>query len=299
MSSVAIPVVINCEAVDGDVPGGVGQAPCQPSDVSANAAGNCAGKSTGTLGKALTVLDVVAGADRPLRFTEILNQVDLPRGTLHRQLANLLEEGLVTLTAENCYEPGLRLLTLAARTWSRSSLRSVAEPHLRKLNEATGETAHLGVINGIEVVYLDKLESRQNVRMHSQVGNASPLYCTGIGKAMLALLPKAERAERIERMDMRQFTASTLSTPAALEQELGEIARTGIAYDREEHEPGIFCIAAGIKSEKARVVAGISVTVPTFRLEGTAREIWTGLVYEAARAIEQDIDVKLGPRAGE
>ena len=252
--------------------------------------------STGTLGKALEVLDLIVSSPKPLRFTEILNTLDQPRGTLHRQISNLIEEGLVELDIDNSYAPGARLLTFAARAWSKNSFRSVAEPHIRALHEATGETVHLGQINDLQVIYLDKIESNQTVRMYSQVGNASPLYCTGIGKAMLALVPEHEAYERVMRMNLVRHTPTTLHTPKLLLEELDIIRETGISHDREEHEPGIRCVAAGIRNFSSGTVAGVSVTAPAFRVDDEIINKWEELVGHAARSIESDLAAKLGPR---
>lgn len=257
------------------------------------------GSGTGTLGKALEVLDIIALAKTPPRFTDILNQIDQPRGTLHRQISNLVEEGLVSINPDNSYSPGLRLLKLAARAWSQNSFRSVAEPHVKKLHEATGETVHLGVLSGLEVIYVDKLESNQTVRMHSQVGNASPLYCTGIGKAMMALLPEDECKARANSFDYKRHTENTLHTPKLLLAEIAEIRNSGLSFDREEHEPGIFCVAAGIGSIEDNTIAGISVTAPAFRISPETIKDWEALVQETARAIEQDMSLKMGPRSQE
>ncbi|MEM1039317.1 MAG: IclR family transcriptional regulator [Pseudomonadota bacterium] len=251
---------------------------------------------TGTLGKALEALDVIASADRPIRFTEILNQLDQPRGTLHRQLSNLVAEGLVTVDQNQTYTPGLRLLKLAARAWSRNSLRSVAAPHLMALHEATGETVHLGVLNGLEVVYLDKVESRQSVRMHSQVGNASPLYCTGVGKAMLARLPLQDAADRASRFAYVQHTPTTLASASLLLEELEAIRQDGLAFDREEHEPGIVCVAASVLYPEGEGVAGLSVTAPAFRMGPDKIAEFSALVRQTAQNIEDETDARLGPR---
>jgi len=274
-------------------------------DNSALGAADCGGSGsvnsgktsgTGTLGKALEVLDLIAHSPRPLRFTDVLNQLDQPRGTLHRQISNLLEERLLDMNEDGSYTAGIRLLKLAAKAWSQNSFRSIAEPHVRKLHEATGETVHLGLLNGIEVVYLDKLESNQTVRMHSQVGNASPLYCTGIGKAMMALLPQHIAEERAQQFEFKRHTPTTLYTPELLLAEIGEIRKTGISHDREEHEPGIRCVASALGNFDRGTIAGISVTAPAYRIpEETIRE-WEVKVRETAQAIEQDMQSKLGPR---
>lgn len=254
---------------------------------------------TGTLGKALEVLDAIALAEKPPRFTDLLGIVDQPRGTLHRQISNLIAEGLVSVNADHSYIPGLRLLKLAARAWSGNTFRLLAEPHIRQLHEQTGETVHLGLMNGLEVIYLDKIESKQTVRMHSQVGNVSPLYCTGVGKAMLALLSDEECAERAALFDYFRYTETTLYTPELLLGDIAKIKLSGVSHDREEHEPGIRCVAAGLGSLECGIIAGISVTGPAFRIADETILQWEELALRAARAIEADMDAKLGPRSHE
>jgi len=171
---------------------------------------------TGTLGKAMDVLDAVAAAPSPPRFTDLLQCVDQPRGTLHRQISNLVEEGLLSVRKDHSYELGIRLLRLASQAWSGNQFRMIAEPHLRRLHDATGETVHLGVLSGSEVVYLDKVEGRQAVRMHSQIGNASPVYCTGVGKAALSAFPEEELERRLSVLRFRNYTTTTLAGVEAL-----------------------------------------------------------------------------------
>jgi DNA-binding IclR family transcriptional regulator len=252
---------------------------------------------TGTLGKAMDVLDAVAASPSPPRFTDLLGKIRQPRGTLHRQISNLVEEGLLAVRSDHSYELGVRLLRLASRAWSGNQFRLVAEPHLRRLHDATGETVHLGVLSGSEVVYLDKVEGRQTVRMHSQIGNASPIYCTGVGKAALSALPEEELERRLAALAFRIYTPSTLPDLAALRREIAEIRRTGVAYDREEHEPGIHCVAAPLHSRAREFVAGVSVTAPTYRIPMATLHEWEPLVRDCAVAIMDDMASRLGPRA--
>lgn len=252
---------------------------------------------TGTLGKAISVLDVVASAQEPLRFKDLANQIDQPRGTLHRQVSNLLEEGLLQVNSDQSYSLGLRLLKFAAHSWSQNTFRQIAEPHLRALHELTEETVHLGILQGTEVIYLDKVESRQAVRMHSQVGNSSPCYCTGVGKAGLSVLPRDEAIGRIANIKFQQFTGSTLRNRQVLLAELDEISATGNAYDREEHESGIHCVAAPVFNADRTIVGGISVTAPSYRISVEQLEGWAKTVRETAHAINADLPIKMGPRA--
>jgi DNA-binding IclR family transcriptional regulator len=252
---------------------------------------------TGTLGKAVAVLEAIAVSDTPMRFRDLTNCIDQPRGTLHRQVSNLLEEGLLEINADQSYSLGFRFLKFAARAWSSNGFREIAEPHLKALHELTGETIHLGILKGAEVIYLDKVESRQAVRMHSQVGNSSPCYCTGVGKAGLSALPDAEILARLSDVNFNQFTSTTLISPQAIISEIEEIRASGNAFDREEHEPGIHCIAAPVFTEDRSVVGGLSVTAPCYRVPVDKLEAWAADVRNAAKAIMEELPIKMGPRA--
>lgn len=260
---------------------------------------NAAGKSngTGTLGKAIDVLEAVATSPEPLRFTDLLKIVDQPRGTLHRQISNLIEEGLLSVRRDNSYELGLTLLKLASRAWSGNQFRAIAEPHLKRLHELTGETVHLGVLRGVEVIYLDKVESRQAVRMYSQIGNASPVYCTGVGKAALSALPDTELDRRLAAIVIKRHTETTLPDLAALRAEIADIRASGLAFDRQEHETGIHCVAAPIHSRDRDFVAGVSATAPAYRVTMEQLTAWGPLVRETAAAIMDDMAARLGPKA--
>ncbi len=253
--------------------------------------------NSGTLGKAVDVLDAVASETTAPRFTDLLARLDQPRGTLHRNISNLIEEQLLTVRPDHSYELGPKLLKLAARAWAGNQFRTIAEPHLKAIGEATRETIHLGVLSDIEVIYLDKVEGNQTVRMHSQIGNASPVYCTGVGKAALSVLPDDELEARISRIVFERHTNSTLCDGDALKTEISEIRHTGIAYDREEHEPGIHCVAAPVYSSNRSFFAGISVTAPSFRTPMDQLTKWEPLVQQTAAAIMEDMENKLGPRA--
>jgi len=253
-------------------------------------------RETGTLGKLMVLLDLVTHADVPLRFTDILSLAGQPRGTLHRQLSHLVEEGLLELDGDGRYAPGLRLLDFAARSWARNEFRLIAEPHLADLQRATGETVHLGVLRGSSIIYLDKVEGRQPVRMYSQIGNASPCYCTGVGKAALSLLPAPSLADFLSGLNFTRFTASTHVSVETLLVEIREIADQGYAFDCEEHEAGIRCVAAPVWSEDRTFIGGISITGPAYRLSMELLHQWAVPVRQAAAEIMEGMRIRLGPR---
>ncbi|WP_421405174.1 IclR family transcriptional regulator [Agrobacterium fabrum] len=253
--------------------------------------------ATGTLGKVLSLLELIAFAEKPMRFTDVFEASSQPRGTVHRQLAHLVAEGLVDHAADQTYAVGLRLLQLAAKAWSSNDLRVVAAPHLSALQEATQESVHLAVLNGGQVTYLDKMEGRHTLRMHSQVGKTSPAYCTGVGKAALSLLPVDELAELAAGMEFHRFTESTLITPEALMADVAAICDNGYGFDLQEHEIGIHCVAAPVRAPGRNFLAAISVTGPAYRVDAEQLRNWAPLVRETADKISAELACRLSPVA--
>jgi DNA-binding IclR family transcriptional regulator len=253
-------------------------------------------RETGTLGKLMALLDVVALSDSPMRFTDILARSNQPRGTLHRQLTHLTEEGLLEIDRDGRYHPGIRLLHLASHSWSRNQFRTLAEPHLRKLQEQTGETVHLGVLRGAEVIYLDKVEGRQSVRMYSQIGNASPAYCTGVGKAALSTMDDLSLHRLVDTLVFHPFTEHTHLSAASLLADIHAARQLGHTFDLEEHEQGICCVAAPIRSDVHDILAGVSVTGPAYRLTVEKLTEYAPLVRATAATITADLHARLGPR---
>ncbi len=244
----------------------------------------------------MNVLEIVSTAPTPLRFTEMLSQSGQPRGSLHRHLAHLQAEGLVTLNHEGGYQLGTRLLQLASNAWKRNSLRQIAEPFLISLQQKTGETVHLARLQRDRVVYIDKIESNQSVRMHSLIGNASPVYCTGVGKAMMSRLGDKAIEKLIAEIEFQPFTDHTLKDADALLSELAEIRQQGFAEDRQEHELGIRCVAAPVCDEDGNLVCGISITAPAYRIQTESFSEWKKLVIETALLIGAQSSIELGPR---
>jgi DNA-binding IclR family transcriptional regulator len=221
----------------------------------------------GTVGKALDVLDQVAAFGRPVRFGTLLEASPFPKATLYRFLQTLTRQRMLTYDAERqTYALGVRLVRLAHAAWTQSSLAPLARPHLDRLARKLELTVHLAQLDHGQVLYVDKRSAAQPVEMFSQAGKIGPAYCTGVGKAMLAFLPEPERRAVLAQQSYHRFTPHTMTDAATLEAELARIRARGHAYDREEHEPGIICVAVPIRTGAGRVLGGISIT-------GTTREL--------------------------
>jgi len=250
-------------------------------------------KGTGALDKGLTLLARICDAPRPPRFVDLLHEAGMPKATLHRMLGALLAHRLVTLDPrDQTYRVGLRALEMAQQAWQGMDVRAAAADDILLLGEKTGDTVHLAALDGNEVVYIDKVESRQRIRMFSAIGKRGPLHCTGVGKAMLAFVEDGRRRALVDSITMKKFTANTFTSRAAFLRHLDEIRGRGYARDLEEHEIGIRCAAAPIFDYRGEVVASVSVTAPSFRLTPERLDKIAPALVQAARSITRKLGGK-------
>ncbi len=242
--------------------------------------------SDGTVGKALDVLDAVAGFGRPVRFSDLLATSTYPKATLYRFLQTLTHQGMLAYDEDRgTYAPGLRLVRLAHAAWSTSSLAPIAKPYLDELSRETGETIHLAQMDMGQVIYVDKRNAAKPVEMFSSAGKVGPAYCTGVGKAMLAFLDAPALEAALARQSFHRFTPETLDSPDKLKRELDAIRSRGHAFDREEHEPGIICCAVPILSRTGRAIGALSVTSTTARTTLGALEAQADHIKDIATKI--------------
>jgi DNA-binding IclR family transcriptional regulator len=243
----------------------------------------------GTVGKALEVLDQVAAFGRPVRFAELLADSPFPKPTLYRFVQTLTNQQMLTYDADRqTYSPGLRLVRLAHAAWDQSTLAPVARPHLDALSAAVGETVHLAQLDHAQVLYIDKRNANKPVEMYSQAGKIGPAYCTGVGKVMLAHVDPSVAEDAIGQQSFHRFTEHTLPDADALRAELAEIRANGYGFDREEHEPGIICIAMPILTEAGRLLGALSVTSTTGRTNLAGLESFEPILRETAQKIARD-----------
>lgn len=242
--------------------------------------------SDGTVGKALDVLDMVAAAGRPVRFSDLLPQSAFPKATLYRFLQTLTNQGMLGHDEDSgTYSLGVRLVRLAHTAWAQSSLAPLARPYLDELATESGETIHLAQMDQGQVLYVDKRNAATPVEMFSSAGKVGPAYCTGVGKAMLAFMPDAAVETALTRQSFHRFTPQTLDNPAKLKAELSAIRIRGHAFDREEHEPGIICCAVPILSRSGKVLGALSMTSTTGRTTLSALETQAGRIKDTAARI--------------
>jgi DNA-binding IclR family transcriptional regulator len=162
-------------------------------------------------------------------------------------------------------------------------------PHLQELNHRTRETVHLTVRIGLSAVYVEKLDSPEPLRIHSRIGAMVPLYCSAVGKVLLAYLPEAEQAKLFDQLEIKRFTANTVGNLQELQTELRKVRKTGYACDLEEHEIHIRCIAAPIWDHGGNVNASLSITGPAFRMSLARLRQLAPLMQEVGLKISREL----------
>lgn len=246
--------------------------------------------TVGVLTKVLRVFDALQHNPQGLNLKQISEQTRLNKSTAYRFLSHLDREGYLVRDERGIYMLGMRLFDLASASNHQSTLRKVAEPALRALLKATGETVNLGVLDGVRVVYLDVLESSHEFRLVSRVGMHRPFYATGLGKALAAFLPASRLDELLEGIRFQPATPNTITDPALFRKELDCVLDRGYAVDNEESYLGARCIATPILNSAREAEAAISVSGPTSRV--TEEKI--PAIARALREAVEGISARIG-----
>jgi DNA-binding IclR family transcriptional regulator len=242
--------------------------------------------------KTIRVLRLLSDG-KPRNLTDISQEVEINTSTTFRLVAtlinhNFLEQDNLTGT----YRLGFACLELARSYQAGSELLRVARPVLRKLRDATKETIHLAVLDGTEIVYIEKLEGLHAIGlMSSRVGRRAPAYCTGVGKALLAHTDPEFVQENMVWEELIRFNESTIVEPDTLLEHLEMIRSRGYALDEGEHESEVRCVAAPIFDHSGEVFAAVSVSGPRTRLEPLAQQ---EELIQLTMQTAQEISAKLG-----
>jgi IclR family KDG regulon transcriptional repressor len=216
--------------------------------------------------RALVVLERLS-RQRNSRLEDLSRDIKLANPTVYRFLLTLQRLGYVRRVEGDRWAITLKLFKVGSQALDHLDLHSAARPIAEELSEELGETVHMGVLEGNSAIYILKIESRYTIRIFSRVGRHIPLYCTTIGKNLLAFAQEKDRESALKGIRFQAFTKKTLTTRAALYAELERVREQGFALDDEEHEEGIHCIGAPIFDHTGAVVATISVSWPGFRYD--------------------------------
>ena len=245
------------------------------------------------LDRALAILEVLSAEGPDLSLGEISDKLDLHKSTAHRLTMVLERHKLIERhSVSGRYRLGLKLFELGSRAISHLDLRERARPVLDQLVLETGETVHLGILDDTEVLYLDKVEPARSVRMSSTVGRRNPVYCTAMGKAILAYLPEAQVEAIVRKQGLKAVTANTITSFLDLKAELKVIRERGYAIDNEEIEEGLRCIGCVVRDFSGGAVAAISVSGPSFRVTKEKVNALSRPVVSAASILSAEFGFK-------
>lgn len=239
--------------------------------------------------KALDVLECLAAADVPLSVRTVAEQCGFSRPTVYRLLNTLLSRDYVRSTTEGRYAVGTQVLMLGKSLLDRLDLPELARADLRALSRFAQETVHLSIYDGTEILYIDKAEPFPSVHMYCTIGTRNPLYCTSMGKAILAFLPPSQCAAILSQAELVRYTPTTITDPAALMEHLQTVRTLGYAVDNGEREPDIRCVGAPIFDHLGQAVAAISISGPAYRMPNTRLQELAGPLTQTAQAISRKL----------
>ncbi len=217
--------------------------------------------------KAIAILEAMATAKRPLSVSEIGVLLGLPKPTAHRIVRMLENEGLLQREpGSRRLGPGGRLVRLGLDLVATSMQRAPRHAILEALSQRTGETCNFGVMAGIHVLYVDRVEAAWPFGLRFEPGSKVPLYCTSMGKLFLSLLPPRKRAMLLQSIEMHRYTDNTITDLARLEVEMQKIKRSGVSIDNQEFLAGVVCVAVPVRGQSGQTVGAIAISAPVARM---------------------------------
>lgn len=238
-----------------------------------------------TLERGLHLLEVLSEAET-LSLSELARKTELSPSTAYRLLETLRRRGFADWDdAKGLWKVGLRAYQVGSAFLTRGGLIDAAMPEMEKLVDELNETVNLAVLDGNEVVYIAQVEGRQLIRMFTRIGARAPIYCTGVGKALLLEHSEPEVRRIVGAEPFKPYTAKTITTLDRFLETLQEARHRRYVMDDEEREDGVRCIATPIHDNRGKVVASMSLSAPASRVPNERLEALGARVRRAADAV--------------
>lgn len=216
--------------------------------------------------RAFAILDILSAQSKNgLPLTDTAELLRMSRSTTHRYLTTLEKLGAVERDDRDHFRLGLKMIELAGYTLNQNDLHNQGQAFLDELADQTRETIHLAVPIGVEVVYIDKVDSPRSLRMFSRLGSRAPMYCTALGKAILAY-SNPKLVDEVTKTGLVPHTPHTITTKHALLEELKRVRARGYAFDFQENEVGVCCVGTPIFDYSGKVLGAISISGPAERM---------------------------------
>lgn len=250
------------------------------------------GATSSVLRKAQLILESFGPDDEQLGLTEIARRAGVPKASVYRLAQELLRWGLLERRGSG-YWLGIRLFELGQRVPRHRILHGATRPYMEDLHKATGETIHLGVLDGREVLYLEKVYAHEYVPLPSRVAGRMPLHCTATGRIFLAFGPQEFRDE-VLGAPLQRVTRYTVVSPSALSRELAQVRLNGHAVEYEQTRPGWASVAIPLTGPSGTIMGALSITAPTYRAKANISK-FVHLLQMCGSQIEKTIGGRRPP----
>ncbi len=232
-----------------------------------------------------------------LSLGELSNRLSMDKATVHRLINTIKEAGYVNQSKEDKkYSNSYKLFVMGNKVVKRTGIKKVARPYLEKLADRAQETVNLGVRADNKIIYIDKIESNSTIKVRLDIGTSVPIYCSGLGKALLAYDSKQEITKYINNTCFEKFTEKSIINKSRFLEELSNVRINGFSFDDEEYVEGLICFGAPIFDFHGSPIAAVSVACPKYRYDESKHlELYSELILETAR----EISMQLGYRVEE
>lgn len=254
-------------------------------------------KTNQSVEKTFLIIEIMANEKKSMKLRDISRRAQIPQATALRILYTLIKLGYVTQDeASSQYSLTLKFCYIGSMIEAQLDLRALIKPHLFRIAKECGEAACLSILSSNELLYIDTVDSQDNVLASVQrIGKRAPLYCTGAGKIYLAHMSEEDLKESLRLQPLTRLTVHTITTEEALRAELAQILKNGYAYDNEECELGLKCLAFPVHDHRGDVIATISVSGPISRMTGEALDRIRETISSCIESIEHTLAYN-GPR---
>ena len=216
---------------------------------------------TDTTTRLFQIIEFLASSKDWVSLRMMARELHISAASAYRDLSSLRGIGYVRQHPQSArYQLTLKIAWISAQLLDNVQLRQIVHPFLQQLTSETNETTHLAVLDGAEIVYIDKVDNAQAMRMRSRVGQRGNVYSTAVGKSMLAFIPGAELESVLHRVKFQPLTEHTITDPTKFRQQLSKIRQLGYAVDDEENEVGIRCIGSPVYDHTGRLSGALSIS---------------------------------------
>jgi DNA-binding IclR family transcriptional regulator len=247
-----------------------------------------------TLAKGLQILETLAASASSMGITELSASLGINKSSVHRLIKSLSATGYVTQDRDRSYRASFKLWKLGLSVMSHTNLAKVSARAMNALAKSTGESVHLAVLNGLQTLYIEKIDSAQPVRAYLPRGGEAPLHCVSTGKILLAFNYPSLRDAMIGRLT--RYTPKTIAAMPALDAEMARVRASGIAVNNGEYRSDVVALAAAVRDPNDQVIAAVGISGPLSRMPRQRVKELTPLVIEAGEAISAELNEIVGYR---